>query len=57
MKTVCVFVVGAGLAILAGCRHAEPSPIVTAFQNAGGGDVGGIYLPWLRREPVDFAVF
>jgi len=40
MKTVCVFVVGAGLAILAGCRHAEPSPIVTAFQNAGGGDVG-----------------
>ena len=40
MKTFCVFVVGAGLTILAGCRHAEPSPIVTAFQNAGGGDVG-----------------
>ncbi len=40
MKTFCVFVIGTGLAILAGCRHAEPSPIVTAFQNAGGGDVG-----------------
>jgi hypothetical protein len=24
---------------LSGCRHIEPSPIVTAFQNAGGGDV------------------
>ena len=40
MKTVCVFVVGAGLTMLAGCRHVEQSQIVTAFQNAGGGDVG-----------------
>ena len=39
MKTFCVFVIGAGLTILAGCRHVEPSPIVTAFQSAGGGDV------------------
>ena len=39
MKTFCAFVVSAGLMIVAGCRHIEPSPIVTAFQNAGGGDV------------------
>jgi hypothetical protein len=39
MKMFCAFVVSAGLTILAGCRHIEPSPIVTAFQNAGGGDV------------------
>jgi len=35
----CAFVVSAGLIDLAGCRHIEPSPIVTAFHNAGGGDV------------------
>ena len=39
MKTFRVFVVGAGLMILAGCRYVEPSPIVTTFQSAGGGDV------------------
>ncbi len=43
MKTFCAFVVSAGLMIVApilsSCRHSEPSPIVTAFQNAGGGDV------------------
>ena len=39
MKRFCVFVVGAGLTILTGCRHLEPSPIVTAFQSAGGGAV------------------
>ena len=39
MKMFCAFVVSAGLMILAGCRHIEPSPIVTAFHNAGGGDV------------------
>ncbi len=40
MKTFCAFVVSAGLIIVAGslssCKHIEPSPIVTAFQNAGG---------------------
>ena len=39
MKMFCAFVVSAGLMIVAACRHIEPSPIVTAFQNAGGGDV------------------
>lgn len=43
MKMFCAFVVGAGLMILAGslssCKHIEPSPIVTAFRTAGGGDV------------------
>jgi hypothetical protein len=43
MKMFCAFVVSAGLTvvapILSSCRHIEPSPIVTAFQNAGGGDV------------------
>jgi hypothetical protein len=39
MKMFCAFVVSAGLMIVAGCRHIEPSPIITAFQNAGGGDV------------------
>ena len=39
MKMFCAFVVSAGLMIVAGCRHIEPSPIVTAFHNAGGGDV------------------
>ena len=43
MKKTCVCVVGACLMILvgalSGCRHIEPSPIVTAFRNAGGGDV------------------
>ena len=38
MKTFCAFVIGAGLLIVAGCKHIDPSPIVTAFQNAGGGD-------------------
>jgi hypothetical protein len=38
MKMFCAFVVSAGLVIVAGCKHVEPSPIVTAFQNAGGGD-------------------
>jgi hypothetical protein len=44
MKTFCTFVVSAGLMIVApilsSCRHTESSPIITAFQNAGGGDVG-----------------
>ncbi len=39
MKQFCVCLVGAGLLILAGCRHVEDSPIVTAFHNGGGGDV------------------
>jgi hypothetical protein len=26
--------------MLTGCRHVEQSPIVTAFHNAGGGDIG-----------------
>jgi hypothetical protein len=43
MKMISLVVVGAGLMILASffssCKHIEPSPIVTAFQHAGGGDV------------------
>jgi hypothetical protein len=39
MKMFCALVVSAGLMIVAGCRHIGPSPIVSAFQNAGGGDV------------------
>ena len=43
MKTFCIFAVGAGLtirsSIISGCRHTEPSLIVTAFHNAGGGDI------------------
>jgi hypothetical protein len=39
MKRMSVWVVAAALGLLAGCRHVENSPIVTAFHNAGGGDV------------------
>jgi len=31
--------VAAGLLALTGCRHVEQSRIVTAFHNAGGGDI------------------
>jgi len=39
MKMFCAFVVSAGLMIVAGCRHIEPSPIISAFLYAGGGDL------------------
>lgn len=39
MKRGCISIVAAGLTMLAGCRHEEQSPIVTAFHNAGGGDI------------------
>jgi len=39
MKRISVCVLSASLSVLAGCKHIEPSPIVTAFHNAGGGDV------------------
>ncbi len=39
MKRRCVWMVAAGLIALTGCRHVEQSPIVTAFHNAGGGDI------------------
>ena len=39
MKTLCICVMGATLVLLAGCRHVQQSPIVTAFHNAGGGDI------------------
>ena len=39
MKRMSVWLAIAGLTILAGCRHVEQSPIVAAFQQAGGGDV------------------
>jgi hypothetical protein len=38
MKKTYVCVIGVCLMLVAGCRHVEPSPIVTAFRNAGGGD-------------------
>ena len=34
-----VGVLAAGLTVIAGCRSVEKSPIVAAFQGAGGGDV------------------
>ena len=40
MKREHVWIAAAGLAMLTGCRHVEQSPIVTAFHNAGGGDIG-----------------
>ena len=39
MKRKNVWLAVAGLMMLAGCRHVEQSPIVAAFQQAGGGDV------------------
>jgi hypothetical protein len=39
MKRMSVWLAVAGLTMLAGCRHVEHSPIVAAFQQAGGGDV------------------
>lgn len=43
MKMFSIVVAGVGLVILASflssCKHIEPSPILTAFQNAGGGDI------------------
>ena len=39
MNRGCVWIAAAGLIALTGCRHVEQSPIVTAFQNAGGGDI------------------
>jgi len=39
MKRMSVWVVAAALGSMAGCRHVEKSPIVTAFHKAGGGDV------------------
>ena len=39
MKREHVWIAAAGLAMLTGCRHVEQSPIVTAFHNAGGGDI------------------
>ena len=38
MKWISVFGIGVVL-MLAGCKTAEKSQILTAFQNAGGGDV------------------
>ena len=37
MKTIWICVLGASL--IAGCHGPEKSPIVTAFEGAGGGDV------------------
>lgn len=39
MNRMCVWVVSGSLLMLAGCRHVEHSPVVAAFQSAGGGDV------------------
>ena len=39
MKRMSVWVVATGLMMLAGCRHVENSPIVLAFQQAGGGNI------------------
>src|ERR1700722_1463722 len=39
MKWMSVWLAVASLTILAGCRHVDDSPIVAAFQKAGGGDV------------------
>jgi len=39
MKWVSVWIAAVGLTTLAGCSHVEPSQIVTAFHNAGGGDI------------------
>ena len=39
MKREYVWIAAAGFAMLTGCRHVEQSPIVTAFHNAGGGDI------------------
>ena len=39
MKRICAWIAAAGLMALMGCRHVEQSPIVTAFNNAGGGDI------------------
>src|SRR3981189_624517 len=39
MKRMSVWLAVAGLTMLAGCRHVEQSPVVAAFQQAGGGNV------------------
>jgi len=39
MKREYVWIAAAGFAMLTGCRHVEESPILTAFHNAGGGDI------------------
>jgi hypothetical protein len=39
MKRISVWLLTSSLIVLAACRHVENSPIVTAFQQAGGGDV------------------
>ena len=39
MKLMNVCVLGASLAVIAGCHSSEKSPIVATFQGAGGGDV------------------
>ena len=39
MKRSCVWMAAAGFTMLAGCRHVERSPIVSAFHDAGGGDI------------------
>jgi hypothetical protein len=39
MKSLLLLIAAASLTTVAGCRHAEQSPIVTAFHNAGGGDI------------------
>ena len=39
MNRTSMWVLGASLAVMTGCHHAEKSQIVMTFQNAGGGDV------------------
>jgi hypothetical protein len=39
MRRGCIWIAAVGLTALAGCRHVEQSPIVAAYQNAGGGDI------------------
>jgi len=39
MKWISVCGIGVGLLMLAGCKTVEKSQIVSAFQNAGGGEV------------------
>ena len=43
MKRKSVWLAVAGLMMLTGCRHVEQSPIVAAFQQAGGGDVVSVH--------------
>ncbi len=39
MRWILACGIGVGLVVLAGCKTAEKSAIVTAFQNGGGGEV------------------